>query len=138
MIEINFDKEIFKTTCQRYNLSLVILHGSYVKGIVTVESDIDVGFLGEPDIIKEKYLDILKDFSEFFGDKFDPVFLNGAEAMITYHVALTGIPIYEKTAGMFNIFKLTAISRYMDTKKFRILEKQYIRSVAEETKYSND
>lgn len=125
---LNYDKRNFEQLCQKYDLSLAILHGSYAKGIVTAKSDIDIGFLGEPAIIKEKYFDILKDFSEIFGDKFDPVFINGAEAMITYHVALNGIPIYEKTKGLFNSFKLGALARYFDTKKFRILEKQYIKS----------
>ena len=131
MVEFNFNKDNFKTTCQKYNLSLFILHGSYAKGIITAKSDIDVALLGEPKIIKERYIDILRDFSEFFGDKFDPVFLNQAEAMITYQVALSGLPLYEKTPGLFNTFKLAAILRYIDTKKFRILEKQYIKSAIE-------
>lgn len=128
MTLLNFDQERFKVTCERYNLSLVILHGSYAKGTVVPKSDIDIGFLGEADIIKEKYLDILRDFSNFFGDKFDPVILNGAEPMITYHVALNGIPLYEKTKGLFNCFKVGALARYLDTKKFRLLEKQYLKS----------
>lgn len=125
---LNFNQNEFKSTCEKYNLLLVILHGSYTKGLLSPKSDIDVGFLGDIVTIKERYLDILKDFSEFFGDKFDPVFLNGAEAMITYQVALHGKPLYEKRAGLFNEFKLAAISRYMDTKKFRILEKEYLKS----------
>lgn len=125
----NYNKKIFEELCQKYNLSLVILHGSHAKGIVTAKSDIDIGFLGEASIIKEKYFDILKDFSGVFGDKFDPVFINGVEAMITYHVVLNGIPLYEKTKGLFNSFKLGALGRYLDTKKFRVLEKQYIKSV---------
>jgi len=125
----NYDKENFNRLCQKYNLSLVILHGSYAKGMVTPKSDIDVGFLGEPSIIREKYFDILRDFSSIFGDKFDPVFINGAEAMITYHIAINGLPLYEKTKGLFNSFKVGALARYMDTKKFRLLEKQYIKSV---------
>jgi predicted nucleotidyltransferase len=125
----NYDKENFNRLCQKYNLSLVILHGSYAKGMVTPKSDIDVGFLGEPSIIREKYFDILRDFSSIFGDKFDPVFINGAEAMITYHIAINGLPLYEKTKGLFNSFKVGALARYIDTKKFRLLEKQYIKSV---------
>lgn len=124
---LNYNKDGLKRLCQKYNLSLVILHGSYVKGITTSKSDIDIGILGEPGLINEKYFDILKDFSSIFGDKFDPVFINGAEAMITYHVALNGIPLYEKTKGLFNSFKVGAIARYLDTKKFRLLEKQYIK-----------
>jgi predicted nucleotidyltransferase len=127
--KLNFNKDKFKAACQKYNLSLVILHGSYAKGTTSSKSDVDIGFLGE---LKDKYIAILRDFSEFFGDGFDPVFLNGAEAMITYQVALTGIPLYEKNPGLFIKFKLAAISRYMDTKKFRELEKQYIKSVIKE------
>jgi len=122
------DKKEFNGVCRKYNLSLVILHGSYAKSAATPGSDIDVGLLGDPGIIKEKYFDILRDFASIFGDKFDPVFLNGAEAMITYQVAINGIPLYEKSRGMFNIFKLGAMARYQDTGKFRILEKQYIKS----------
>lgn len=125
---LNYNKANFKKACQKYNLSLVILHGSYAKDVATSKSDIDVGFLGEPNVIKEKYLDILRDFSDFFGDKFDPIFINGAEPMITYHVAINGIPLYEKTKGLFNSFKVSALARYNDTKKFRLLEKQYIKS----------
>ena len=126
---LNYDKEKFHRLCQEYNLSLVILHGSYAKGMITPKSDIDVGFLGEPNIIRERYFDILRDFSSIFGDKFDPAFINGAEAMITYHIAINGLPLYEKTKGLFNSFKIGALARYIDTKKFRLLEKQYIKSV---------
>ena len=115
--------------CQKYNLSLVILHGSYAKGTTTFRSDFDVGLLGEPKIIEEKYFDILRDFSSIFGDKFDPVFLNGAEPMIMYQIAINGRPLYEKIEGLFGSFKVYALARYLDTEKFRLLEKQYIKSV---------
>lgn len=124
---LNYNEDNLKHLCKKYNLSLLILHGSYVNGMVTSKSDIDIGFLGDPSIIKEKYFDILKDFTSIFGDKFDPLFINGAEAMITYHVALGGIPLYEKTKGLFNMFRLGALARYFDTKKFRVLEKRYIK-----------
>jgi len=129
--KLGFKKEELRPACEKYNLLLVILYGSYAKGVASSNSDIDIGFLGKPAVIKERYSDILEDFSDFFGDKFDPVFLNGAEAMITYHTALYGIPLYEKRAGLFNEFRVAAISRYMDTKKFRVLEKQYLESAIE-------
>lgn len=133
MNKLKFDKEGFDALCKKYSLSLVILHGSYAKGIVTDKSDIDIGFLGDPEIIRERYFDILNDFTEIFGERLDPVFLNSAEPMITYHVALNGIPLYEKTTGLFEEFRLGAFNRYVDTKKFRELEKQYIKSVIKES-----
>lgn len=131
MEKLNFNKEKINALCEKYNISLAILHGSHAKGMDTANSDIDIGFLGDGRVLKKKYFDILKDFSSIFGDKFDPVFLNGAEAMITYQIAINGIPLYEKTKGLFNSFKIGAIARYFDTKKFRMLEKQYIKSAVE-------
>lgn len=129
--KLNYNKEKLDTVCKKYDLSLVILHGSYAKGLITANSDIDIALLGIPNIIEEKYFDILSDFSSIFGDKFDPVFINGQEAMISYQIAINGMPLYEKDKGLFNSFKVTAIGRYNDTKKFRILEKQYIKSIIE-------
>ncbi|MBI3308291.1 MAG: nucleotidyltransferase domain-containing protein, partial [Candidatus Melainabacteria bacterium] len=106
MAEISYDKKEFKKLCEKYLLSIVILHGSYAKGIGTEKSDIDIGFLGDPLIIKDKYFDIIKDFSGIFGERFDPVFLNSKEAMITYQVALNGVPLYEKKKGLFVEFRL--------------------------------
>ena len=130
---LNYDQNSLDNLCRKYNLSMVILHGSYAKGITTSQSDIDIGILGDPKIIEEKYFDILNDFSSIFGDKFDPVFLNGAEAMITYQVTKNGTPLYEKVKGLFNSFKVCALTRYLDTKKFRTLEKQYLKSAIQKT-----
>ncbi len=128
MNELKYDKNKLHGLCRKYRLSLVVLHGSFAKGFATSKSDIDVGILGEPRVIKNNYFNILSDFSEVFGDRFDPVFLNGAEAMITRNVALRGIPLYEKKKGLFNSFKVGALARYLDTKKFRLLEQAYINS----------
>ena len=131
---IHYNEEKLIELCRKYGLSLVVLHDSYAKGITHLRSDVDIGFLGEPEIIKRKHLDIAGDSSAIFGDKFDPVFLNGAEAMISYHVAMNGKPLYEKTRGLFNSFRMGAIGRYLDTKIFRVLEKQYIRSAIQKRK----
>ena len=123
-----YDKEKFKKLCEEYKLSLVILHGSYSRQTASAKSDIDIGFLGQEGLVGERYFDILNDLTSIFGDRIDPVFLNGAEAMITYHVAVYGRPLYERQKGLFNAFRLGALLRYFDTKKFRLLEKQYIKS----------
>src|SRR3989338_5195182 len=107
MHTINYDEDGLRNICERYSLSLVILHGSFAKGTSTPKSDIDIGLLGDSRAINKNYFDILKDLAPIFGDKFDPVFINGAEAMITRNVALNGIPLYERSKGLFNSFKVT-------------------------------
>lgn len=64
MNRLNYDRMKFKELCQKYNFSLVILHGSHANGMAIDKSDIDVGFLGEPHIVRDKYLDILRDFTD--------------------------------------------------------------------------
>ncbi|MDD5227007.1 MAG: nucleotidyltransferase domain-containing protein [Candidatus Omnitrophica bacterium] len=133
--KLDYDEDGLKNVCEKYGFSLAVLHGSFAKGTSTPKSDVDVGFLGDGAVIHKNYFDILKDLAAVFGDKLDPVFINGAEAMITRNVALNGVPLYERAKGLFNSFKVTAMARYMDTKKFRILEKQYIKSaVKKETR----
>lgn len=129
---LGYDREKMIETCRKYNIFLLILHGSQAKGLATEWSDVDIGILGEPAVIKDKYMDIMGDLADIFGDKCDPVFLNGAEALISYYVARDGQPLYEKTKGLFSSFQASAIARYMDTRKFRLLEKQYIKSVIQE------
>lgn len=124
---LKIDREKIKKLCQKHGIILLILHGSHATGIATSQSDLDIGILSCEKVDSDKYLDILKDFGDIFGDKFDPVFLNGAESMISYRVALLGKPLYEKRKGLFANFRIQAIARYMDSKKFRTLEKLYIK-----------
>lgn len=134
MQNIDIDENKLKELCEKHKLRLLILHGSYVKGNATEKSDIDVGILAKNKFNFDEYHSILEDFEGIFGDKFDPAFLNGAEPMINYHVAVAGKPLYESVKGAFLDYKIQSISRYMDTKKFRDLEKAYIkRAIGKET-----
>ena len=123
-MERQFNQKEIERLCRQSGISLLVLHGSYAKGTATDKSDIDVGILSQH---KTDPFKIFRDFGGIFGDKFDPVFLNNAEPMISYQVALSGKPLFESAKGVFNNFKVTAIARYQDTKKFRDLEKYYIK-----------
>ena len=125
---LKIDKKKIEEFSRKYQLLLLILHGSHVKGTNNKQSDIDLGLLGSSTkIMRKKYLDIFSDLADIFGDKADPAILNNAEPLITYQTALNGQPLYEKRKGLFQEFKLQSISRYQDAKKFRELEKAYIK-----------
>lgn len=126
-MDLKLDKERLKKLCQKYHIKLMILHGSYASGNAASKSDIDIGILGGEKFDSGSKIDILEDFSEVFGDKFDPVFLNGAEPLISYQVAIHGKPIYEETQGLFQRFRIQAVAKYMDSKKFRDMEKLYLK-----------
>jgi predicted nucleotidyltransferase len=126
-MNLQIDNNIVEKLCRTHNLRLLILHGSFAKGNKTAKSDIDIGILSKIKLSMNEQLDLISDFSEIFGDKFDPVFLNGAEPLISYQVALHGKPLFEEKKGGFQHFQVHAVSRYMDSKKFRILEKLYLK-----------
>jgi len=135
-VPLKYDKKALEEVCCKFELGLVVLHGSYVTGLSTPRSDIDIAILGENRIIRKKMGALISELSDVFGDKCDCVFLNSAETMITRNVALKGIPLYEKDAGLFNQFKTTAITRYQDAFKFRRLERDYVERKAKEAELS--
>ena len=131
-MKIKVPKKKIVSLCRKHRIVLMILHGSHARGRANRSSDVDIGILTAEKINSEQYLELLHDFGEIFGDRFDPVILNGAEPMISYQVAIHGEPVYEMRKGAFVSYQVQAISRYMDSKKFRDLEKVYIkRAVAE-------
>jgi len=127
MIKFEYKSKKIKELCEKHNIKLLILHGSYAKNLTHKDSDIDVGILSNKKIDNKEYFSILRDFGELFGDKFDPAFLNTAEPMINFHVAINGKLLYEDQKGSFANFKIESIAKYNDTKKFRNLEKLYIK-----------
>ncbi|MFW6140596.1 MAG: type VII toxin-antitoxin system MntA family adenylyltransferase antitoxin [Acidobacteriota bacterium] len=131
MKNLEINKEKLETLCQKYNIKLMILHGSYAKGNARSESDIDIGILSQKKFDFDEQIKVVSDFSEVFGDKFDPVFLNGAEPLISYQVAVNGRLLYEAKKGMFHQFRIQAVARYMDSKKFRVMEKLYLKRAIE-------
>lgn len=124
---LHLDKNKIEQLCVKHKIKLLILHGSYAKGRATDKSDIDIGILSETKFVYDKYSEILRDFGGIFGDRFDPVFLNGVEPMISYHAAISGLPLYESKHGNFAEFRVQTIGRYLDTKKFRDLERTYVK-----------
>lgn len=126
-MNLRIDEERLKKLCQKYGILLIILHGSYAKGNVRGKSDIDIGILSRKKFDSGNQLNILNDLGEVFGDRFDPVFLNSAEPVINYQVAIHGKSLFEEKEGIFQRFRIQAIARYMDSKKFRIMEKSYLK-----------
>jgi len=126
-MKLRIDEEKVKELCQKYSILLIILHGSHAKGNARGKSDIDIGMLSRKKFDPSKQLNVLNDLGEIFGDRFHPVFLNGAEPLISFQVAMHGKPLFEEKEGIFQHFRIQAIARYMDSKKFRILEKSYLK-----------
>lgn len=133
-MELKYNNNNIEKICKKLGISLLVLHGSYAKGIANKDSDIDVGVLYGKKATSEDFFGLFNAFADVFSGKFDPVLLNNAEPLISYQVAIKGKPIYERTKGDFEKYRMMAIGRYFDTKKFRELEKEYIKRAVDTIK----
>ena len=111
-----------------YELTLLIIFGSYNSDNFNKDSDIDLGVkVKKPDQILKNRNKILDKISSIFDYRdIDLVLLNYAEPLIKYKIACEGKVIYEKEKGLFEKFQVRAMSDHNDAKKFYMLDKKQI------------
>ncbi len=122
--------------CKKHGIMVFILFGSYAANRFDSESDVDVAILVKnPVSILKSRTRILKKLSDLFGYKdIDLVLLNHADPLLKFNIAREGKLIYEETKGLFNIFKVRAMSEHNDAKKFYQLEKEFVKQYIERGK----
>jgi predicted nucleotidyltransferase len=125
------DREKLSEIARRYNLDLIVIFGSQVRGRDVPGSDVDVAvrFVRREWGNVDLELDLLDDLGEAIdGDgDLDVAFLNGAAPLLLYQVACTGVPLYERTPGDFALFQSYAARRYYDSQKFSAAQDRYLR-----------
>ncbi len=122
---IQFNKKKLQELCEKFGLSLVILFGSNAKKKgIKPESDVDIGIqVKDKDTIVKKDLALLSAFTEAFEhNKIDLTYLNYADPLLLYEIVKDGILIYQDKKGRFAEFKIKALKRHFDAKKFYELE----------------
>jgi predicted nucleotidyltransferase len=123
------DKESLSAIAHRYNLDLIVIFGSQVRGRDVSGSDVDVAvrFVRREWGNVDLELDLLGDLGEAIEGDLDVAFLNGAAPLLLYQVACTGVPLYEQTPGDFALFQSYAARRYYDSQKFFAAQDRYLR-----------
>lgn len=95
------------------------LFGSRATGGATSESDIDFAFLSSKDFSWEEYYSLRGRLSGVLGtDRFNLLWLNKADPIITFEVIAMGRPLYFKDPETLNDFELRAKKRYYDYKNY--------------------
>lgn len=116
---------------RRYDLDLVIVFGSQTQGRACPGSDIDVAVRWThrdwEDV--ERELALIGELTEaIWGDgDLDVSFLNGASPLLLFEVACSGVPLYERQPGDFNLFQSYAARCYYDQDKFAEIQGQYLK-----------
>jgi len=98
---------------------LLYLFGSGAKDKSIPESDIDFAFLANKGFTWEDYYTLHNSFSKALGtDRFNLLWLNKADPIITFDVIATGRPIYFRDPDALNDFELKAKKRFYDYKYY--------------------
>lgn len=95
------------------------LFGSYVRGIQTPQSDIDIAVLlsETPKNILEYYLHLTSRLAEALEGEIDLIILNTAPPLLKYHVIKHGKLIYSRSERARITFEARAQSEYLDFRR---------------------
>ena len=111
---------------KKYNLKLIIFHGSYVTGKARPDSDLDIGILGNKPLDFKAVGNIHSDLEEIFGNNYvrelDVKSLHKIDPLFRYQVAKDSQLIYGSTVD-YNEFRAYAFRLYFDSKDLLKLEK---------------
>ncbi|GJQ60770.1 MAG: nucleotidyltransferase domain-containing protein [Candidatus Scalindua sp. AMX11] len=125
-------KQRIRNLAKKYNLSLVLLYGSQVKGKIRKESDIDIAVLGTKQISTDDLIALNNDFAQIFESyNIDVKSLHNTDPLFRYQVMLNAVLLYGRSYDFFT-FKAYSFRAYHDSKDlFRLKEiliKKRIRS----------
>src|SRR5438093_6063871 len=96
---------------------LIVLFGSVALGRSRADSDVDVGVVCDRAAdLDALYVALAPQFQTA---RLDLVDLTFAGPLLAFHVARSGLPLFEREPGEFRRFQSLASRRYADTKKLR-------------------
>jgi len=126
-ININVNIEDLTCLAHKYNLDLLVLLGSYgTENFKPGESDIDIAFLAGTALQGNMCMQFLNDLSMVFNyGKIDLIDVKKASGLLKFQIADKGRLLYESKNGYFLRYSLYCLRYYYDTKKFRVLKKEY-------------
>lgn len=112
---------------KKFNLRLILLHGSFARGKNKFGSDLDVAVLGKKTIEFKKLLKIHGDLADVFGDnqeqEIDLKSLHDANPLFRYEVMRHSILLYGKHCDYYS-FKAYAFRDFQDSYSlFNLLDK---------------
>jgi len=126
MILTEVEKQKIIETGKKYNLKLIIFHGSYATDKARPGSDLDIGILGKKPLDFKTVGNIYSDLEEIFGNndarELDVKSLHKIDPLFRYQVAKDSQLIYGSTID-YNEFRAYAFRLYCDSKDLLKLEK---------------
>ncbi|MBT1279621.1 nucleotidyltransferase domain-containing protein [Thermoanaerobacter sp. CM-CNRG TB177] len=125
---IFYDKKKLKEFVNKYNISLILIFGSYAKGRARESSDLDIGIKFDKNIDMNLYSSILRELVEIFNrEDIDVVVLNYADPLLRFEIIASCKVLYQAYSEAYIDFYLYSVKSYDDVKKLRKLEENYLK-----------
>ena len=111
LIMIIPEKNKIAGLCEKYDIELLILFGSYATGHAHPESDIDLAIMFPESVyLLDKEIEVGTELMEIFQTgKVDVIVLNLAEPLLLKEVAAVGVPLFERRKGLLDEYQLLFI-----------------------------
>jgi len=110
---------------RKYNLKLILLHGSYATGKQRPGSDLDIAILGHKPVSFDDQLKFFGEFGQIFGNnqerELDIKSLHGTDVLFKFQVARDAALLYGD-ASDFTEFKMYTYRAYRDSRDLFNLE----------------
>jgi len=116
--------EKFESLAQRFELSLIILAGSYATGKAKTGSDLDIAVIlsntGGKDLLRTEAV-ISRELWSLLNPscEIDLIILNSAGSLMKRNVVNTGIPLYVSSPELWRAFRLRVCREFEDNARFR-------------------
>lgn len=108
-------REEIKKIAKKYNLKLILLFGSRVKGKTHKESDVDLAFLPEEKISFRQGILLNTEFCNIFGtDRIDTVNLREANPLLLKQILDNCRVLFQKSPQIFSIFEAQVLQKYQE------------------------
>lgn len=126
----NYDKKELEKLLQKHRLEFIALFGSAAKERLGKISDIDIAVKSPKPISLEEYTELTHKLSQIFNTTFQKIDLAVIEKtsppLLLWQIAKKGILLTGDQSN-FKKFRLYALRKYFDTKKFRDLTERHIK-----------
>lgn len=123
-----YDKEKLSEFVEEYDVSLILIFGSYARRKANELSDLDIGIKFTKKIDMNLYNPILKKLIKIFKrDDIDVVILNYPDPLLHFEIINNCKVLYEAYSGAYLDFYLYSVKSYDDMRKLKKLEENYLK-----------
>lgn len=112
MLENDIKREVINKIVEKVNPSFIMLFGSFAKGTVHAESDLDLAYFSHEEFSPYHRFTLAGELASIINREVDLVDIKQIDTVFTMQIFEQGIPIYIQDENEFHRQKMRAYSMY--------------------------